>query len=148
MVADADDVNLSAWTNWCGPRVHDITYEYLTQGQKDSLEQAFAFCQNASGEAMNEPKMQEPGSPPTPPSYVFQILGSNDNQIHFTWPPPKPTGGATDAIVHGEPSDGQDRYVPAEYAGLARSVVARPREKHPDEAKTSCTKRFQSKHPM
>lgn len=147
-VADADDIHHSSWTNWCGPRVQDVEHEYLTPYQKDALRQAFICCQNESSEAYGEGKKQDIGGRPTPPSYVFQILGSNDDQIHFTWPPTHPTGEKPDATVHGQPTDGQERYAASEYASLARSVVARPREKHPDEAKTSCTKRFQSKHPL
>lgn len=83
-----------------------------------------------------------------PPAYVFQILGSKDSKIHFTWPPPVPTGEHEDTLLHGDPADGEERYSPAEYAGLAKGVLLKPREKASDDAQTNCTKRFQSKHPM
>lgn len=152
-VADNDDYNLSTWTNWCGPR-GDVQTDYLTPEQLEKMEQAFKTCQDESeslAEKVAKRKAEEGGeSPkqPIPPSYVFQILSSKDGSILFTWPPPMPTGDDKDIDIHGPSIDNEQRYVPAEYAMLAKGVLARPRDKQSEEARTNCTKRYQSKHPM
>lgn len=68
-------------------------------------------------------------SPPGdgPPPHVFQILDH--------------TGRA----IVSFPNTG-DRYNPEDYASLAREVLAKPRG--PNEDRTSCTRRYRSKHPM
>lgn len=152
-VADNDEANLSTWTNWCGPR-GDIRREYLTPEQLQEMHAAFKSCQDESeslAEKVAKRKAEEGGEAPKqpiPPSYVFQILSSMDGSIVFTWPPPMPTGEEKDIDIHGPSIDNEQRYVPAEYAMLAKGVLARPRDKQSEEARTNCTKRYQSKHPI
>lgn len=79
---------------------------------------------------------------------MFQILESGNTNVLFTWPPTKPTGKGLDAALYGsaEQDAEQQRYAPESYAGLALSVVQKPRANVI--AETNCTKRFQSTHPM
>ena len=152
---DNDENIISNWTNWCGPRVVDVGSDYLTSHQAYLISEALYFCQSTSDQVKRKSRSDKeisPGNDEKPsvasPKYVFQILGSYNDEIHFTWPPPVPTGDSKDLALHGPAFLDEERYSAAEYASLARSVISKPRDKSGDEAQTNCTKRYQSKHPM
>ena len=149
-VADNDDVNLSDWSNWCGPRLDELGKHYFTAAQIFMLGEALKYCQNMSDELVEKSNLPNTSSKSTSPAYVFQILGTKSDAIHISWPPPNPTGEKEDLTMHGPAPEGQsERYSVSEYATLARGVISKPREKRTSgDAQTNCTKRFQSKHPM
>lgn len=150
---DSDDTKYSDWTNWCGPRVTDISNEYFTPAQQELLNSAFVACQAEAEPIKDEQSGDVSVTDGTTLgggqlAYVFQLLNSSTGDILYTWPPTTPTGVEKDLTLHGPVEEGQERYIPADYANLARAVLDKRREKTVNEAKTSCTKRFQSRHPM
>lgn len=81
-----------------------------------------------------------PYDPDAPPRYVFQMLTNNDARLVLSQPAPRYIGSA----ASGQSSVDYDAI---EYARLAKEVWEKPRE-HSNEAKSNCTRRFRSKHPM
>lgn len=75
-----------------------------------------------------------------PPRYVFQILTSNGSRLVLSQPSPRyiTSASSTQALMDYEALD---------YARLAQAVWEKPRERN-TEARSNCTRRFRSKHPM
>jgi hypothetical protein len=143
-IADSNEIATSNWTNWCGPRTGDPTAVYLTEEEQAKISQVMTQTEQ---EAHEKPggrpdTAMASGNPTATPRYVFQILASSDAHLILSHPPP---------VSSAPPSIHDDglgsRYDAFEYARLASEVWEKPREKNTD-AKTSCTRRFRSKHPM
>ncbi|GAA5869085.1 hypothetical protein JCM1840_000463 [Sporobolomyces johnsonii] len=139
------------WTNWCG--VHLDEHTYLSPSRCASLVDVLDRI-TSSTSSSSSPRSSSSHSDGVvaaakegllaalhglgsetddgPPAHVFQILDRN--------------GKAIVSFPKSEAPDGRKRYEVEEYAALAREVVARPRGAA--NAKTSCTKRYRSKHPV
>lgn len=126
------------WSNWCGPSDADPTETYFTPSQAAKLEDALLACQRegAVEDVINPPKTTSNNPPP----HVFQVLRNPSGEIVFSYPPSNLAG---EGGVKGEAR----RYIPEEYAALAMDVCRRPKESNVA-AKTNCTRRLKSRHPV
>lgn len=131
------------WTNWCG--VHLDEHTYLSPSRCAALVDVLDRITSSTSSAHSDSAVALPNegllaalhglsseTDDGPPAHVFQILDRN--------------GKAIVSFPKSEAPDGRKRYEVEEYAALAREVVARPRGAA--NAKTSCTKRYRSKHPV
>ncbi|GAA5864226.1 hypothetical protein JCM8547_001299 [Rhodosporidiobolus lusitaniae] len=126
--ADNDAQRRSDWTNWCGPS--DDT-AYLTPQRCDELVSALSRIASSPSPAPSSLSFEDDHGPP---GHVFQILDRSGRAI-VTYPRSAEEDGG----------DGK-RYDVEEFARLAREVMERPREAVA--SKTSCTRRYRSKHPV
>ncbi|GAA5932111.1 uncharacterized protein JCM15063_001122 [Sporobolomyces koalae] len=144
-VKNNDLLDRGDWTNWCGIKVDE--HRYFTPARAaaliDVLENITAYSSrpSTSGGSFEEDSksallasLHGLSSETTdgPPPHVFQILDRS--------------GKALVSFPTCQDNDGRKRYETESYAALAREVVARPRGAA--NAKTSCTKRYRSKHPV
>ncbi|GAA5825585.1 hypothetical protein JCM3770_006895, partial [Rhodotorula araucariae] len=144
-VQDNDSEHRTEWSNWCGAS-HDYP-SYMTSEQCAELVATLARITSPSPSSL-EPGASS-GSGETdkggltavlngvaddgPPAHVFQILDA--------------TGRAMVTFPEGEGGpDGGDAHDVEQFSALARGVMARPREAV--QSKTSCTRRYRSKHPV
>lgn len=120
---DNNEKSRNSWSNWCGPNRKDGSYLDPVRCQQllDTLMHVTGTASPRSSPDLDE---EDDGPPP----HVFQILDH--------------TG---EAIV-SFPAESSKPYDRREYATLACEVVARRRDNN--DAKTSCTRRYRSKHPM
>lgn len=149
-VADKDPIadnhegsGQTIWSNWCGPSDSDPTETYFTPEQAKSLADALLACQREGGveDVVNPPA--KGSSTAVPPAHVFQILKNPGGDIIFSYPPSDLFSSAAPVDVKG----GAKRYIPEEYAALAMDVCRRPKESNVA-AKTNCTRRLKSRHPV
>ncbi|GAA5968126.1 hypothetical protein JCM3765_005858, partial [Sporobolomyces pararoseus] len=143
-VKNNDQFERGDWTNWCGVQVDEHRYFTPTRCQAlvDVLERITSSTSRPSTALSAEEDSKSAllaslhglssDSTDGPPPHVFQILDRNGKTI-VSFPTP-------------QDDDGRKRYEVESYAALAREVVARPRGAA--NAKTSCTKRYRSKHPV
>ncbi|GAA5909516.1 uncharacterized protein JCM6883_003972 [Sporobolomyces salmoneus] len=143
-VKNNDQHERGDWTNWCGVQLDE--HRYFTpsrcQALVDVLERITSSPSRPSTAGGSEEENKSAllaslhglSSETTdgPPPHVFQILDRNGKTI-VSFPTP-------------QDESGRKRYEVESYAALAREVVARPRGAA--NAKTSCTKRYRSKHPV
>ncbi|BGP19118.1 hypothetical protein JCM10213_005641 [Rhodosporidiobolus nylandii] len=125
---DNDAQHRTGWTNWCGPALDSTSY--LTPPQCDELLSALERVSPHSA----SPSPGE-GSAEGPPAHVFQILDSS-GQALVTFPRSEDSAGGS----------GGKSYDVEQFAALAREVMERPREAVA--SKTSCMRRYRSKHPV
>lgn len=137
--SDNDETHRTHWTNWCGPHVEDGLY--LDKYRCYQLHLALAKVTNATSPNASPSPEAEPKDNEGPPAYVFQVLDQS-GQVIVSFPDPAGEPPTSDA-AHSSKGRKYDRE---EYANLARKVAQRPREV--TAAKTSCTRRFRSKHPL
>ncbi|KAL8276219.1 hypothetical protein RQP46_011380 [Phenoliferia psychrophenolica] len=121
---DNNEQSRSNWTNWCGPNLKDGSYLDPVRCQ-----QLLATLMHVTGTTSPEPEATNHDE--GPPPHVFQIL-DHAGEVIVSFP------SAT--------AESTKQYDPAEYATLAKEVVARPRGVV--DANTSCTRRYRSKHPI
>ncbi|GAA6039317.1 hypothetical protein JCM8097_003262 [Rhodosporidiobolus ruineniae] len=121
-VRDNDVSNRTGWSNWCGNQVD------LTPQQCADL---VAALDRVAGPSFASPSPASNGTLP-PPAHVFQILDGSGRAV-VTYP-------------RAEGSETESAYDVEQLAGLAREVMARPREAVA--SKTNCTRRYRSKHPV
>ncbi|GAA6063871.1 hypothetical protein JCM10212_003607 [Sporobolomyces blumeae] len=142
-VKNNDVYDRGDWTNWCGVQFDE--HAYFTPSRCAALVDVLERITSSSSRpstAMSEPDSKSAilasvhglGSETTdgPPPHVFQILDRNGRTIV--------------SFPTSIDKDGRKRYEVEDYATLARDVVARPRGAA--NARTSCTKRYRSKHPV
>ncbi|GAA6007102.1 hypothetical protein JCM10207_001508 [Rhodosporidiobolus poonsookiae] len=133
-VGDNDSRRRTDWSNWCGPSID--TPGYLTPPQCDELMAVLERLAASSDFSATSPTSGAGGGD-APPAHVFQILDRNGHVI-VTFPRPRGQAGKTGAD--------EGRYDVEQFSALAREVMARPREAVA--SRTSCTKRYRSKHPV
>ncbi|GAA5825820.1 hypothetical protein JCM11251_000014 [Rhodosporidiobolus azoricus] len=144
-VSDNDSQNRTEWTNWCGPAVDYPAY--LTPLQCEKLVAALERVTNSGGDAVKTGTGTEEAAPSGiegPPPHVFQILDAHGRPI-VTFPRSKRQHEQLGQSGQGEKAEG-DSYDVEQFSMLAREVMARPRETFA--SKTSCTRRYRSKHPV
>lgn len=143
-VKNNDLLDRGDWTNWCGVQVDE--HAYFTPSRCSTLVDVLERITSSSSRPSTSGASEEDSKSALlaslhglssettsgPPPHVFQILDRNGRTI-VSFPTP-------------EDQDGRKRYEVESYAALAREVVARPRGAA--NAKTSCTKRYRSKHPV
>lgn len=125
---DNDLRNRSDWTNWCGPNDPD----YFTPTNCAELLSALSRCATVPSPSSFTFLDDEDAGPP---AHVFQILDRAGRAI-ATFPK---------SADHSRGEKGKS-YDVEEFAALAREVLQRPREAVA--SKTSCTRRYRSKHPV
>ncbi|BGP42610.1 hypothetical protein JCM10449v2_006622 [Rhodotorula kratochvilovae] len=143
-VQDNDSEHRTEWSNWCGAS-HDYP-SYMTSEQCSELVAALARITGPTSSAVGRPSTSsgesDKGALNTvlngvvddgPPAHVFQLLDESGRAI------------ATFPEGEGGP-DGAEAYDVEQFSALAREVMARPREAV--QSKTSCTRRYRSKHPV
>ncbi|BGO94347.1 hypothetical protein NBRC10512_002795 [Rhodotorula toruloides] len=150
---DSDPQHRTEWSNWCGA---SLDYgPYLTPQQCDDLLAALTrLTSPSSSSSVDSPAsaddhkgalssvLNEDGTRSDekgasgPPPHVFQILDHAGRPI-ITFPQSEGTG-----------EEGRKRraYDAERFSALAREVMARPREAA--QSRTSCTRRYRSKHPV
>ena len=141
---DNNTDTLTQWSNWCGPQMDNVADIYFTLEARQALGKVLydldMEARSAPGYKQND---SAPEGPQAPPHYVFQVLDSASGSLLFTYPPSQEPA----EYPVGPDPGGHEPYLGSEYAKLAIEVWQKPREKNVD-ARTSCTKRFRSKHPM
>ncbi|UZJ55929.1 hypothetical protein CBS101457_005249 [Exobasidium rhododendri] len=140
---DNDEVNKTAWSNWCG----------IQTGLYDQEE-----CQNVWRSIKQDRSLSRSK---TGPEYVFQILSAvplqetqsstaASSDILFSWPPPRlfpqPTKAATSSAAATNFADGS--YFVDDFARLAQGVNLLTVKREVSDANTSCTRRFRAKHTL
>lgn len=146
-VQDNDKEQRTEWSNWCGASLEYPSY--LTADQCAELVAALRRCvdPSSSSSSSSRPRTStsdgDKGALKTvlngngglddggPPAHVFQILDTSGRAV-VSFPDP---GAGPDAAQAVE-----------QFSALAREVMARPREAV--QSKTSCTRRYRSKHPV
>ncbi|GAA5828963.1 hypothetical protein JCM3766R1_003883 [Sporobolomyces carnicolor] len=143
-IKNNDQFDRGDWTNWCGVQVDE--HRYFTPSRCQALVAVLERITSSSSRPSTACGSEEDSKTALlaslhglssettdgPPPHVFQILDRNGKTI-VSFPTP-------------QDEDGRKRYEIESYAALAREVVARPRGAA--NAKTSCTKRYRSKHPV
>ncbi|GAA5938109.1 hypothetical protein JCM3775_005344 [Rhodotorula graminis] len=144
-VQDNDKEQRTEWSNWCGASLEYPSY--LTADQCAELVAALKRCVDPSSSSSSSGR---PGTSTSdgdkgalksvlngglddggPPAHVFQILDTSGRAV-VSFPDP---GAGPDAA-----------HAVEQFSALAREVMARPREAV--QSKTSCTRRYRSKHPV
>ena len=146
-VQDNDKEQRTEWSNWCGASLEYPSY--LTADQCAELVAALRRCVDPSSSLSSSSRPRtstsdgDKGALKTvlngngglddggPPAHVFQILDTSGRAV-VSFPD---LGAGPDAAQAVE-----------QFSALAREVMARPREAV--QSKTSCTRRYRSKHPV
>ncbi|GAA5891597.1 hypothetical protein JCM6882_004523 [Rhodosporidiobolus microsporus] len=154
-VSDNDSQNRTEWTNWCGPAVDYPGY--LTPPQCEALVRALERVtlepgagggdgagEGGQGEGEEE-EAEGAGEVAGPPPHVFQILDAHGRPI-VTFPRSDSSSSSVGGGEGEKAEKGSGSYDVEQFSMLAREVMARPRETIA--SKTSCTRRYRSKHPV
>ncbi|GAA5995964.1 uncharacterized protein JCM10292_004859 [Rhodotorula paludigena] len=139
-VQDNDAEHVTAWSNWCGASPEFPGY--MTPKQCEDLVDVLTRVSppsDASHDGKGALHSVLNGGPAAaaatlddgPPAHVFQILDRAGRAIATF---PRSGGG------------GGKEYDVEQFSSLAREVMARPKEAV--QSRTSCTRRYRSKHPV